>query len=112
MPTHDEIMKLMFGEQLHHFVLDTFDEVLLGDVVLGSLYALMATGLAPLVWTTLGIFNFAHGTFIALGAYIAWQIASSEASGAGTSCRRTDLDCRHVRDRRHGLLSSNQALRT
>ncbi|OHV60530.1 hypothetical protein LCM4577_16945 [Mesorhizobium sp. LCM 4577] len=42
----------------------------------------MATGLA-LVWTTLGIFNFAHGTFIALGAYIAWQIASTEASGAG-----------------------------
>jgi branched-chain amino acid transport system permease protein len=42
----------------------------------------MATGLA-LVWTTLGIFNFAHGTFIALGAYIAWQIASSEATGAG-----------------------------
>ena len=62
--------------------LDTFNEVLLGGVVLGSLYALMATGLA-LVWTTLGIFNFAHGTFIALGAYIAWQIASSEATGAG-----------------------------
>ena len=62
--------------------LDTLNEVLLGGVVLGSLYALMATGLA-LVWTTLGIFNFAHGTFIALGAYIAWQIASSEATGAG-----------------------------
>jgi branched-chain amino acid transport system permease protein len=59
--------------------LDTFNEVLLGGVVLGALYALMATGLA-LVWTTLGIFNFAHGTFIALGAYIAWQIASSEAT--------------------------------
>jgi branched-chain amino acid transport system permease protein len=62
--------------------LDTFNEVLLGGVVLGSLYALMATGLA-LVWTTLGIFNFAHGTFIALGAYFAWQIASSDAMGAG-----------------------------
>lgn len=62
--------------------LDTFNEVLLGGVVLGALYALMATGLA-LVWTTLGIFNFAHGTFIALGAYIAWQIASNDATGAG-----------------------------
>jgi branched-chain amino acid transport system permease protein len=62
--------------------LDTFNEVLLGGVVLGSLYALMATGLA-LVWTALGIFNFAHGTFIALGAYFAWQIASSDAMGAG-----------------------------
>ena len=62
--------------------LETLNLILLGGIVLGALYALMATGLA-LVWTTLGIFNFAHGTFIALGAYIAWQIASSEASGAG-----------------------------
>ena len=62
--------------------LDTLALILLGGVVLGSLYALMATGLA-LVWTTLGIFNFAHGTFIALGAYVAWQVASSEAAGAG-----------------------------
>ena len=28
-----------------------------------------------MVWTTLDIFNFAHGAFIALGAYIAWQVA-------------------------------------
>ena len=62
--------------------LETLNLILLGGIVLGALYALMATGLA-LVWTTLGIFNFAHGTFIALGAYIAWQIASIEASGAG-----------------------------
>lgn len=62
--------------------LETLNLILLGGIVLGALYALMATGLA-LVWTTLGIFNFAHGTFIALGAYIAWQIASTEASGAG-----------------------------
>jgi branched-chain amino acid transport system permease protein len=62
--------------------LETFSQVLLGGVVLGALYALMATGLA-LVWTTLGIFNFAHGAFIALGAYIAWQVASNEAQGAG-----------------------------
>lgn len=61
---------------------DTLALILLGGVVLGALYALMATGLA-LVWTTLGIFDFAHGTFIALGAYIAWQIASPEATGAG-----------------------------
>lgn len=62
--------------------LETLNLILLGGIVLGALYALMATGLA-LVWTTLGIFNFAHGTFIALGAYIAWQIASTDASGAG-----------------------------
>lgn len=62
--------------------LETLNLILLGGIVLGALYALMATGLA-LVWTTLGIFNFAHGTFIALGAYIAWQVASSEAYGGG-----------------------------
>jgi branched-chain amino acid transport system permease protein len=56
--------------------------ILLGGLVLGALYALMATGLA-LVWTTLGIFDFAHGTFIAVGAYLAWQVGSSEAFGAG-----------------------------
>ncbi len=53
-----------------------------GGIVLGGLYALMATGLA-VVWTTLGIFNFAHGAFIAAGAYIAWQISSTEAFGLG-----------------------------
>ncbi len=56
--------------------------ILLGGLVLGALYALMATGLA-LVWTTLGIFDFAHGTFIAVGAYLAWQIGSPDGSGAG-----------------------------
>lgn len=49
-------------------------------LVLGALYALMATGLS-LVWTTLGIFNFAHGAFIALGAYVAWQFSSADAWG-------------------------------
>lgn len=62
--------------------LETFLFVCAGGVVLGALYALMATGLA-VVWTTLGIFNFAHGAFIAAGAYIAWQISSADASGLG-----------------------------
>jgi branched-chain amino acid transport system permease protein len=59
---------------------DTFMAVATGGLVLGALYALMAAGLAA-VWTTLGIFNFAHGAFIALGAYIGWQIA--DAGGLG-----------------------------
>ena len=53
--------------------LDTFMLVALGGVMLGTLYALIAAGLA-VAWTTLGIFNFAHGAFIALGAYLAWQL--------------------------------------
>ncbi len=62
--------------------LDTFLAVASGGLVLGALYALMAAGLAA-VWTTLGIFNFAHGAFIALGAYIGWQIADAQAAGLG-----------------------------
>jgi len=61
---------------------ETFLFICAGGLVLGGLYALMATGLA-VVWTTLGIFNFAHGAFIALGAYVAWQISSADASGGG-----------------------------
>jgi branched-chain amino acid transport system permease protein len=61
---------------------ETFLFVLAGGLVLGALYALMATGLA-VVWTTLGIFNFAHGAFITFGAYLAWQVSQTEAGNAG-----------------------------
>jgi branched-chain amino acid transport system permease protein len=43
---------------------------------------MMATGLS-LVWSTLGIFNFAHGAFMALGAYIAWQVGDGAGFGLG-----------------------------
>ncbi len=61
---------------------DALLSVATGGLVLGCLYALMAIGLA-VVWTTLGIFNFAHGAFIAVGAYIAWQLSSADAAGLG-----------------------------
>ncbi len=61
---------------------DTVLAVTSGGLVLGAIYALMAAGLAA-VWTTLGIFNFAHGAFIALGAYIGWQIADTQGAGLG-----------------------------
>jgi branched-chain amino acid transport system permease protein len=47
-------------------------EILFGGLFQGSLYAMMAVGLA-LVWTTIGVFNFSHGVFMMLGAYLAWQ---------------------------------------
>lgn len=56
--------------------------ILVSGLVLGSLYAMMATGLS-LVWSTLGIFNFAHGVFMALGAYAAWQIGDAAGLGLG-----------------------------
>lgn len=57
---------------------DTISAILVSGIVLGSVYALMASGLS-LVWTTLGIFNFAHGALMTLGAYVAWTV--SDAAG-------------------------------
>lgn len=59
---------------------ETLFAVTTGGLVLGAIYALMAAGLA-VIWTTLGIFNFSHGAFIALGAYVGWQIV--EVTGGG-----------------------------
>lgn len=51
-------------------------------LVLASLYVLVAAGLA-LVWNTLGIFNFAHGAIITLGAYIAWTVSDPRGLDLG-----------------------------
>ncbi|MEJ8572996.1 branched-chain amino acid ABC transporter permease [Microbaculum marinum] len=59
---------------------DTLSAILVSGIVLGSVYALMASGLS-LVWSTLGIFNFAHGVLMTLGAYVAWTV--SDAAGLG-----------------------------
>ncbi len=61
---------------------ETLLYILVSGAVLGSLYAMMAVGLA-LVWTTLGIFNFAHGIFMTLGAYLAWWVADQQGLGFG-----------------------------
>jgi len=60
--------------------METLISTLLSGVVLGALYALMASGLS-LVWTTLGVFNFAHGALMMIGAFVAWTV--SEALGLG-----------------------------
>ena len=57
--------------------------LLVSGLVLGSVYALMASGLS-LVWSTLGIFNFAHGTLMTFGAYLAWSLTAPEV-GIGLS---------------------------
>ena len=56
--------------------------ILVSGLVLGSLYALMATGLS-LVWSTLGIFNFSHGVLMMLGAYVAWTLGDQAGLGLG-----------------------------
>ncbi|UCI31720.1 branched-chain amino acid ABC transporter permease [Mesorhizobium sp. B4-1-4] len=61
---------------------DTLSAILVSGIVLGSGYALMASGLS-LVWTTLGIFNFAHGVLMTLGAYVAWTVSDSAGLNLG-----------------------------
>jgi branched-chain amino acid transport system permease protein len=56
--------------------------IIVSALVAGSLYALVAGGLS-LVWGALGVFNFAHGALLMLGAYIAWSVSSPSALGAG-----------------------------
>lgn len=63
-------------------MLDAAASILVSGLVLGSLYAMMATGLT-LVWSTLGIFNFTHGVFMTVGAFVAWQVGVAEAWNAG-----------------------------
>jgi branched-chain amino acid transport system permease protein len=64
--------------------LEAVPAILASGLVLGSLYALMAAGLS-LVWSTLGIFNFAHGVFMTLGAYLAWQVGDQAGFGYGAA---------------------------
>lgn len=61
---------------------DVVLSILVSGVVLGSLYVMMAVGLS-LVWSTLGIFNFAHGALIMIGAYVAWTVGTAEGLGGG-----------------------------
>lgn len=60
--------------------MDALLATLVSGLVLGSLYALMSSGLS-LVWTTLGVFNFSHGALMMVGAFVAWTI--SEVLGLG-----------------------------
>lgn len=60
--------------------MDTLAAAIVSGIVLGSLYALMASGLS-IIWTTIGVFNFAHGALMMIGAFVAWTV--SEGAGLG-----------------------------
>ena len=61
-------------------MIETLVATALAGIVLAALYALMASGLS-LIWTTLGVFNFAHGALMMIGAHLAWTV--TEAWGLG-----------------------------
>jgi branched-chain amino acid transport system permease protein len=46
---------------------------LVGGLSLGALYVLMSMGLT-VIWGTLNIFSFAHGSFILISAYSCWTV--------------------------------------
>ena len=48
-------------------------QVLINAVVLGCLYACIAIGFS-LVWGVLNVINLIHGSFVVLGAYLAWAL--------------------------------------
>src|SRR6201747_1255735 len=53
-------------------------QVLVNALVLGCLYACIAIGFS-LVWGVLNVINLIHGSFIVLGAYLAWGLYQSLA---------------------------------
>ena len=56
--------------------------ILISALVLGSMYSLMATGLS-IVWGTLRVFNFAHGSLMMLGAFLTWTVCHNRGLGLG-----------------------------
>lgn len=58
------------------------DAIIVAGLVSGSIYALVASGLS-LVWGALGVFNFAHGVLLMMGAFIAWWVSAPAGLGLG-----------------------------
>ena len=74
---------------------------LIDALALGSLYALIALGIT-LVYTVMGMMNFAHGEFIMLAAYALFVFAGLPFAAA-VGCALLDRD-RDRADRRAGRL--------
>lgn len=56
--------------------LSLFSEQIINGIVLGSMYALVASGLT-LIWGTMRMLNFAHGEFYMIGGYVFFLLMSS-----------------------------------
>ncbi len=48
---------------------------------LGALYFLVASGLS-LIYGLMGVLNFAHGSFLTLGAFVGWEVARRMSDGS------------------------------
>lgn len=58
---------------------DTLLPIIISALTLGSVYALMAVGLA-LIWSGLGILNLAQGALFMVGAYVAYVVGKAGGS--------------------------------
>lgn len=54
--------------------------LLVTGVGLGALYFLVASGLS-LIYGLMGVLNFAHGSFLTLGAFVGWEMARRTGTG-------------------------------
>src|SRR6202021_741122 len=50
-------------------------QVVVGGLLLGSVYALFSSGLT-LIWGMMNVINFAHGEFVMLGSYVALLVVT------------------------------------
>ena len=62
--------------------MDTFILIGITGIGLGALYFLIASGLS-LIYGLMGVLNFAHGSFLTVGAFVGFWVASK--MGAETS---------------------------
>ncbi len=58
--------------------------LLITGLGLGALYFLVASGLS-LIYGLMGVLNFAHGSFLTLGAFAGWEVARRMGDGSWTS---------------------------
>jgi branched-chain amino acid transport system permease protein len=58
-------------------------QVLTGGLLLGAVYALLASGLT-LIWGMMNVVNFAHGEFVMLGMYVAFWAYTLAGAGPWT----------------------------
>src|SRR6478672_9510714 len=65
-------------------------QTLINGLSIGSVYALFALGYA-LVFSLLGVINFAQGAVFAIGAYLTWSLTTGSWGGGQVPLVETEL---------------------
>ena len=67
--------------------MSTFVLLTITGLGLGAMYFLIASGLS-LIYGLMGVLNFAHGAFLTVGAYAAWETSTHVGGGPGHEASR------------------------